>query len=1007
MSVRNNEYFCKIFEASPIPTVILEGNFPMIFIKEANEAYAALTGQIRKKLIGTPFFITSSHSAMYLDKQGFKDVEHSVEMVYLHKTAIKTPIQKFLVPIPENDDFETLYLEATNTPVLNTVGDIDFIVRTLQNVTEVMRAAEKERERDRQLIENEKFLSETQKVAKIGSWEMDSNNRFNWSDIHYDIMEVKPGTEITVDFGVKLLKSQQDRDIFAAVYKNAVEKGDHFDVDLNIITPKGNERWIRFTGAGELKEGQFVKMYGIGQDITEHKLLQQQLIDSHNQIEIILQTIDGVVFECDPKTLAFNFVSKNRLIQSDDVVDILKQASDQIYTQNNYTGDYRLIRENGAVKWMRISVSVIRENGTLKLLRGMMMDITASKRILELERIEKKVLEINANPSATTVEVLKTYLEGIEFIFPEMQCAIMQERHGYLYNWAANSLPPEYLAAIDHLPVGDNTGSCGTAAFLNETVMVSDIASDHRWVAYKNSALKNNLHSCWSQPLRNAAGEVIATLGMYYKTVKSPTEEELKVIDRTAHLLQVILQARNNLELLEEANLLMEQSQELAHFGSVQYEVGTRKLTWSKELYTIFGIDKHIKPTTDFYYDSLHPDDVDRVKLIIQNALKTKEDYVAEERIIRPDGEIRTLRTWGRIRSNEAGEVVKVVSAYLDITESKKIQEELLASESRLRSLVDSQTNYVIRIDFNENYTYVNKKYREDFGFVTGESLLGINSMHSTMPHQRKKIEAVCEKCIEHPNEVFECELKKYGNDGSIKYTFWHFVCLTNSKGEPREIQCIGIDISDLKAAEYAREKKTIELEKSEQKYSDLFHLSPQPMWVYDPDSLLFLDVNNAALEQYGYLREEFLTMTMSDIQPVKHSLKTELKQQDFYEGIFTQVLKSGELITVDIKQTKIPFRDKIANLTLAINITEPIRYLEALEKQNELLSEIAWIQSHAVRAPLSRIIGLVDLLQNNIIESTEKSFVLDEIVSSAAELDTIIVDIIRKAERITIIPDK
>ena len=59
-----------------------------------------------------------------------------------------------------------------------------------------------------------------------------------------------------------------------------------------------------------------------------------------------------------------------------------------------------------------------------------MIDITASKRISELERVEKKVLELNANSTATTIEVLKYYLKGIESVYPEMQCSIMQVKQG-------------------------------------------------------------------------------------------------------------------------------------------------------------------------------------------------------------------------------------------------------------------------------------------------------------------------------------------------------------------------------------------------------------------------------------------------------------------------------------------------------------------------------------------------------------------------------------------------
>lgn len=189
--MREHKAFNNIFEVSPVPTCILEGRFPHIFISEANAAYIKLTGRNRNDILETPFFITNPHSGMYLDQHSFKDVEQSIEKVYLEKSTVKTPVQKFLKPIHQGQEFETLYLEATNTPVLKPGGEIDYIVRTLQNVTDIMRVAEKEKEKDQQLIENEQFLRETQKVAKIGSWEMDKYGHFKWADIHYEIMVPK------------------------------------------------------------------------------------------------------------------------------------------------------------------------------------------------------------------------------------------------------------------------------------------------------------------------------------------------------------------------------------------------------------------------------------------------------------------------------------------------------------------------------------------------------------------------------------------------------------------------------------------------------------------------------------------------------------------------------------------------------------------------------------------------------------------------------------------------
>ncbi|MGV3704656.1 MAG: PAS domain S-box protein [Arcticibacter sp.] len=1020
--MENAEQYYRIFELSPVPTMILSGVYPRIFIKEVNKAYLALTGEVREQVADNLVFVPGNLTNSGYRIPYFSSQNSSFERVYTEKIAVKTQSEKFIPPAAIEP--KAVCYEATDTPVLTGDGEVDFVIRTLQDVTAFVEALEREEEKESQFEEQRWLSQEAQKVAKIGRWEMDKNNRFTWSDVHYEIMEVEPGTEITVDFGVTLLKTQEDRDTFEELYKKAITTGEYFNVDLNILTPKGSERWIRYTGRGELKDGEFVRMYGIGQDITDQKRTELQLRYSQDQIETLIQTVDGIVFESDAQTLEFLFVSEqiedllgyspeecvhqpgfiDRLLFPDDREEILKMSFQRIQTQTNYTGDYRVLRKDGSVVWMNVSISVIRENDTPRWLRGLMIDITAAKRISELEHVEKKVLELNASPFEDTVTLLKSYLQGLESIFPEMICAIMRVKRGHLYNWASVSLPPEYEKRIDQLPIADNMGSCGTAAYTNSKVIVSDIANDPRWAQHKDFALRSKLLSCWSQPITNVDGGVIATLAMYYKTVKSPTQEEIKVIDRTVHLLQVILQDRRNRELLEEANFLMRQSQELAHFGSVQFDLETRQLSWSRELYHIFGLPEDVEPTIDLYQNCLHPEDKDQVLANIKRFLRTKEDYVGEERIIHPELGVRYLKTWGRVRANEAGEFTKVIAAYMDITESKKIQEKLLMSEGRLRSLVDSQTNYVIRVDFNEQYTYANKKYIEDFGLESSETL-GANAMSSILPSYRSQVEDICKKAIENPNEIYELEIEKYTKSGSIKHSFWHFICLTNLKGEPTEIQCIGIDISDRKKAEDERERKSLELLESERRYSDLFHLSPQPMWVYDPDTLHFLDVNNAAIQQYGYPRNQFLLMTMRDIKPLRRVPELDdinrKKQQAFFGGMVTHRLRSGELIQVDMKRSMIPFNGKMAHLVLAINITDRLEYMKALEVQNERLKEIAWIQLHVVRAPLARIMEHIEALESYESDQTDRSLLLKGILSSAHDLDAVIKDIVRKAEQI------
>jgi len=210
------------------------------------------------------------------------------------------------------------------------------------------------------------------------------------------------------------------------------------------------------------------------------------------------------------------------------------------------------------------------------------------------------------------------------------------------------------------------------------------------------------------------------------------------------------------------------------------------------------------------------------------------------------------------------------------------------------------------------------------------------------------------------------------------------------------------------------RSKYIISLEQSEKRYIDLFHLSPQPMWIYDIDTLCFLDVNKAAIAQYGFTYDEFLTMSIKDIRPEEEldSMMevvnaTRLDSNRKYNGFFKHKKKDGKIITVEITSNLIAHNGKTVRIILANDITERMNYIKAIVDQNKNLREIAWVQSHIVRAPLARMMGLIKALQHDDAYIEDTDFLFRELLKSADELDVIIRDISNKASKININNEK
>jgi len=206
------------------------------------------------------------------------------------------------------------------------------------------------------------------------------------------------------------------------------------------------------------------------------------------------------------------------------------------------------------------------------------------------------------------------------------------------------------------------------------------------------------------------------------------------------------------------------------------------------------------------------------------------------------------------------------------------------------------------------------------------------------------------------------------------------------------------------------REKSARALKESERKYGELFHLSPLPMWVVNLDTLQFLDVNNATIKHYGYSREEFLSMTIKDIRMHREVAQMEQsiaehkqKPENNLQLLVTHVKKNGELINVELQITQVLHMGVKSSIVIAKDVTERMNYTNAMEAQNEKLREISWIQSHLVRAPLTRIIGLIPLIESamEVVCDDEIKKILKYLALSANELDDIIMDITEISEKV------
>ncbi|MBK1440916.1 PAS domain S-box protein [Parapedobacter sp. ISTM3] len=887
----SEKHYSAVFEALPTPCLVLLPDAPVFTVVNASDAYLALSATTREELVGKGFFDIFPCNPC-VDNKLWKA---TFDQVLTEKKPGKPTTQKFAFPLAGSPtNFDIKYLNVSNAPVLDEQGEIKLIIRSMTDVTDAKR--------------HERLLEQTQQMAQSGSWEVNMMHKtVALSRRLKTILQVDSSFQPDFESALSFFDSISRKSVVRAFQKTS-RLGTPFRLTLPFTTAKGQKRWLSTVGKADMVNGVCVRIYGTSKDITKKRNTEEALVSSDRNFQNLIQTIDGIVWEASVAPYELTFVSKKaermlgytatdwfsepdfwtKHVHESDRERVIKYHRQQTKKLANHTVDYRAVKKNGDIVWVKNVISVITKSGQPRWLRGVMVDITETKRLADLDRLEKNILELIARRDTPIKSILAEYLLGIEALFQGIYCSLHRVHDGRLLHLAAPSLPQAYSAAIHNRTIGNNTGSCGTAVYLKAPVIVSDIATDSKWENIRHLPLAHGFKACWSYPIIDSDGHVMAVLGLYYKQVKSPNAEESAIIERTATLLKMILENRRNADLAQEASAMIDQAQELARFGNWQWDAETNKVRWSNVLREIYGFaNTNCRPTFQGYLAVLHDDDKNRIVDILKQVHKTGNDSVFEERIVRPDGDTRYLRTWVRSIVDEEGVPVKMIGACLDVTGMK--QKELKLKE---------------------------------------------------MHHQLEQ----------HLREV----------------------------------------------------------EESEAKYSNLFHLSPQPMWVYDLETLRFLDVNIAAVKHYGYSREEFLTLSINDIKPAQKQSKpkgnnTFSKEHDelFNQDVYIHRKKNGEIIHVEVQRAVINFHGRASALILAQDITEKLNHIEAIETQNRKLQEIAWMQSHVVRAPLARIMGLVDLIQNFPESGIENEELLDSISGSAIELDDILKAITNKAEQI------
>lgn len=193
------------------------------------------------------------------------------------------------------------------------------------------------------------------------------------------------------------------------------------------------------------------------------------------------------------------------------------------------------LAKDGSVIPVEVRARVMESEGR-RVILSIGRDITQRRHAEKRERSRLKALERIATDAE--LEVLLTgVVEFVEDAIPGSLCSVLlvDEAGLRLRHGCAPSLPAQYNQAVDGLKIGKGKGSCGTAAFLRQRVLVEDLEPHPYWQNFR-PARDAGLRSCWSEPVFASNGTLLGTVAVYHREPRLPSEEDLQLMEAAAHL---------------------------------------------------------------------------------------------------------------------------------------------------------------------------------------------------------------------------------------------------------------------------------------------------------------------------------------------------------------------------------------------------------------------------------------------------------------------------------------
>ncbi len=624
--------------------------------------------------------------------------ESSPELLYelLHKDdcdAIMASLQHSLATgkehhieyrITRQNDGEQRWIECRGKAVLNKDGTVEKLSGFIQDITE----------RTLNQLANEKLLAEQSAIldnSLVGIVTV-RGRQFTWVNKAFETLLGYQKGELIGCPTLQVYAKEDDYQFVGEAYAK-IKTTDIIKNELELLGKDGQHVWVDMRGSILNKE-QGESLWVLV-DVTERKLSELALSQANEKYRKLFETTNDAIVILDEtgfidaNTAALNLFgcSSIEMLRGKSPADISPvtqlggKCSDILAQQHIETAinqgkhQFEWIHkriDNNKPFLSDVLISTTKIAGK-PIVQATIRDITQQKRTKFYENMQHQVLELLFKNTPLTI-LLESIIHIVEAAHPNIVCSILllDKDQKHLLMGAAPHLPDFYKKAIDGIEIGKGVGSCGTAVFTKQRVIVEDIQSHPYWEPFKDVTTKANLKACWSEPIMGSHNKILGTFEIYHHEISSPEQKDFELIEFYARLVAITIERSQTNERL----LMLSKVFTNTHEG----------ITITDKNKRIIDVNPAFSEITGYSYEEV----IGKNPSLLSSGKQSAEFYTDMWQQINEQGywqgEVWNRHKEGEIFAellnistllDEKGDVTNYVGVFSDITQSKQQQEKI------------------------------------------------------------------------------------------------------------------------------------------------------------------------------------------------------------------------------------------------------------------------------------------------------------------------------------------